>query len=383
MSTSNRPSSPSSDSSGNSSIDASSNSIDASSNSIDASSNSSTPSTPLRQIFDISYRIIDVSFNTQHEIDLSGGTFDVDCSGDIFIPTITDFSLNTAIDGSGYHIVYQQGFTTDGSNVTLATFHTTDASFDPQITAELVQVVNTYDDQINNSPNKLVLDQIKLYASEIKCEDFHGKGSIDDYTNLFNAAAKIATESKQMELDIDIEGFNEFGKAAEDLTNIFNGFIMKLQNVNIISDYTFLTSIATALGKIVNLSKIFSQFKETILATTTVQMPKSAHDTKVVIEGVMSEINCAMQYINHFVDGSFNAPAECELSSAEKTVIDKAIETIDTWNILCEQGISVTLQNDPDIQFISQASTELINTTSVLKSASNKLKAKLAKFDYC
>lgn len=370
MSTSNRPSSPSSDSSGNSS----------------PTSPTSIPFLqldPSHHIFDISYRIVDVSFNMPTEIDLSGGTFDVDCSGGIVIPTISDFSLNVIINGDGYHITHQQGFTSDGSNVTLSSFHTTDASFDTQITEELVQIVTTYDDVPDNSPNKLILDQIKSYASQIKCEDFHGKGSIDDYTNLFNAAAKIATESKQMELDIDIEGFDEFGKAAEELTNIFNGFIMKLQNVNIINDYTFLTSIANALGKIVNLSKIFSNFKETILATTTVQIPKSAHDTKVVIQGVMSEINCAMQYINHFVDGSFNAPAECELSNAEKTVIDKAIETIHTWNILCEQGISVTLQHDPDIQFISQASTELINTTSVLKSASNKLKSKLAKFNYC
>ncbi len=374
MSTSNRPSSPSTDSSGN------------------TYSPPSTPTSvptfqfdPSQHIFDISYiayKNIDISFNMTHEIDLSGGTFDVDCSGDIVIPNISDFSLNSIVDGSGYQIVYQQGFTSDGSNVTVATFYTTDASFDPQITQEFVQVISKYDD-ITNSPNKVVLDQIKEYASQIKCEDFHGKGSIDDYTNLFNAAAKIATESKQMELDIDIDGFNEFGKAAEELTNIFNGFIMKLQNVNIINDYAFLTSIASALGKIVNLSKIFSNFKETILATTSVQIPKSAHETKVVLTGVMDEINCAMQYINHFVDGSFNAPAECELSDAEKTVIDKAIETIDTWNVLCEQGISVTLQHDPDIQFITQASTELINTTNVLKSASVKLKTKLAKFDYC
>jgi hypothetical protein len=372
MSTSNRPSSPSTDTSGNTYSP--------------PSTPTSIPTSPINHshnIFDISYRIIDVSYNTQHVFNLSGGTLDVDCSGGIFIPTITDFSLNTIINGDGYHITHQQGFTSDGSNVTLSSFHTTDASFDTQITEELVQIVTTYDDVPDNSPNKLVLDQIKSYASQIKCEDFHGKGSIDDYTNLFNAAAKIATESKQMELDIDIEGFNEFGKAAEELTNIFNGFIMKLQNVNIISDYTFLTSIATALGKIVNLSKIFSNFKETILATTSVQIPKSAHDTKVVIAGVMDEINCAMQYINHFVDGSFNAPVESQLSNAEKTVIDKAIETIDTWNVLCEQGISVTLQHDPDIQFITQASTELINTTNVLKSASVKLKTKLAKFHYC
>ena len=110
--------------------------------------------------------------------------------------------------------LHQQGFTSDGSNVTVATFYTTDASFDPQITQEFVQVISKYDD-ITNSPNQVVLDQIKEYASQIKCEDFHGKGTIDDYAALFEAASKIASDSKQMQLDIDIDGFNDFATAAD------------------------------------------------------------------------------------------------------------------------------------------------------------------------
>jgi hypothetical protein len=97
----------------------------------------------------------------------------------------------------------------------------------------------------------------------------------------------------------------------------------------------------------------------------------------------MDEINCAMQYIGHFVDASFSAPSDCELSATEKNVIAKAVETIDTWNVLCEQGVSISLQHNPDIQFISQASTELIQTTNVLKSATQTLKNKLARYHFC
>jgi len=167
------------------------------------------------------------------------------------------------------------------------------------------------------------------------------------------------------------------------LSNLFNGFIMRLQNVNIISDYTFLTSIADALKKIVDLSKIFNQFKATILATSTIQIPKSAHDTSVILSGVMDEINCAMKYINYFVDSSSNCPVDSQLSDSEKNVINMAVQTIDNWNILCEQGVSISLQNDPDIQFITQASTELITTTGVLKTATDKLKSKLASYNFC
>jgi hypothetical protein len=133
----------------------------------------------------------------------------------------------------------------------------------------------------------------------------------------------------------------------------------------------------------VNLSKIFGKFKETILATTSVQVPKSAHDTKVILSGVMDEINCAMQYIGHFVDASFDAPSDCNLSQTEQNIIEKAVETIDNWNILCDQGVSVSLQNNPDIQFITKASTELIQTTNVLNNATKKLKSKLAHYNFC
>jgi hypothetical protein len=326
---------------------------------------------PSTNIFDLSYS---VTFTpTQH---------DIDCSINIIIPPIVDFSLNTTIDGSGYEINFQQGVSMDGSNVTIGQFDTTQPElYDPDIEVELEQIVTTYDN--TNSETTSVLAQIQNYASQIQCSDFHGKGSIDDYNNLFTAAAKIANETKQMQLNIDIEGFEDFGTAADELSALFNGFIIKLHQVNIIDDFAFLTAIASALGKIVNLSNIFGKFKETILATTTVKLPKSAHDTKVIIEGVMDEVNCAMKYISHFVDASFAAPSDAELSVEEKNIIDKAVETIDKWNLLCEHGISVALENNTDIQYISQASDDLKNKSNVLKTATANLKNKLAQYKYC
>ena len=53
-----------------------------------------------------------------------------------------------------------------------------------------------------------------------------------------------------MNLDIDVDGFNDFGKAADDLANLFNTFIIKLQNVNIINDNNFLSSVLDALKKL-------------------------------------------------------------------------------------------------------------------------------------
>jgi len=297
------------------------------------------------------------------------------------VPIVSDLSSST-FHGPGYDITNQTGKSADGSAIIreIFTSPTDPSNNDVNINENLTEIVTTYVDASNNNQADILLNQIKLYASEINCSDFHGKGSIDDYTALFQAAGKIANESKQMELDIDIEGFSEFGQAADDLANLFESFITKLQNVNIITDIGFLNTISIALGKIVNLSKIFGKFKETIFSTTTIQVPKSAHDTKVVLQGVMDEVNCAMQYINYFVSPDHSLH-DAELSSVEKNIITQSIHTIESWNVLCEQGVSIAMANDPDVQYIQQASSQLKNTTFNLKTVTNTLKSKLAAFN--
>jgi len=108
----------------------------------------------------------------------------------------------------------------------------------------MVETVET-DNTINNE----IVDQIREYATKIKCEDFHGKGSIDDYNELFMAASRIANETKQMQLDVDVQGFNDFGNAAQELSNLFENFTKRLQNINIINDSSFLESVLDAMKK--------------------------------------------------------------------------------------------------------------------------------------
>jgi hypothetical protein len=292
-------------------------------------------------------------------------------------PIISDISNNIE-NGIGYAITTNQGITTDGSTVTQTTFVSTEPElYDPIITENLVQEVETYNDETGQT--QVLLDQIKTYAAQINCADFHGKGSIDDYTVLFEAASKIAVDSKQMELDIDVDGFADFGQAADELSVLFTSFIVKLQNVNIITDITFLTAISSALGKIVNLSKVFGKFKETILTTTTIQFPKSAHDTSLILRDVMDEVNCAMGFIQHFVSPSDVPLNGADLSDAEKNIINQSVHTIDSWNVLCEQGVSIAMANNGDVQYIQQASNQLKNTTNSLRSATSTLRIKLAR----
>ena len=151
----------------------------------------------------------------------------------------------------------------------------------------------------------------------------------------------------------------------------------------IIDDTVFLASILDALKKIFNLSEVFGRFKETILATATIQMPKSAHDTKVVLENVMDELSCAMNYISYFVTstGTSDIQTNAQLSSTEQTIINTAVSTIDSWNTLCEQGVSISLDTNTDVQYIKQANIDIRQKTSALKSATASLKSKLAVFN--
>jgi hypothetical protein len=305
----------------------------------------------------------------------------VDANTLINNPEFTNVTYTNTFLNGNVSIVDTQGFTANGNVATQSQFNTIDPTLDPQITQNLVETVEAYYNDETHTETATVMAEIRDYASKIQCEDFHGKGTIDDYSELFRAAAKIANESKQIKLDVDVSGFNEFAQAADDLSNLFNSFILKLQNVSIINDLDFLRSISIALRKIWNLSETFGKFKQTILATSSIHIPQSAHNTSVILQGVLSEVNCAMNYINHFVSPGNEVLPAANLSAAEHDVIDRAVATIDNWNVLCDQGVSIAMSSNPDIQLITATNNELRTKSANLRNATSSLRAKLALYN--
>lgn len=270
----------------------------------------------------------------------------------------------------------------NSNSVVQTTFISTEPDkYDPNITENLSQVIHIYDDHADmTNINAILMNQIKDYATKINCSDFHGKGTIDDYSELFKAASKIANETKQIQLDVDVEGFDEFSQAAEDLSKLFESFTLRLQNINIINDSAFLTSIVDALEKIWKLSETFGKFKKTILATTTIQFPKTAHETAVILGDVMDEINCAMNYITYFVNPTETSLVNAELSLEEKNIIAKAVDTIDNWGVVCEHGVTIAMNNNEDLQAIKNYNNSLKNTTTILRNATSNLRTKLSTY---
>ncbi len=263
--------------------------------------------------------------------------------------------------------IQETGITIEGnsSGITLITY--------APVVPEITEILNVSIVEIEDCSSNTVLDQIKYYAGQIKCSEFHGKGTVEDYSALFDAASRIVNETKQVQLDIDVEGFNEFSRAADELGQLFENFTLRLQNVNIIDDSLFLQSILTALVKIDQLSNKFGKFKETILATSTIQLPCSVGETKMAIEEVTGEINCAMRYINHFVSPSGQL-AESELSSADKNAITRAAATLDAWGDICEQGVTLSMSHNPDVIYIKQANDVFRQQATILRSSTSNLR---------
>ena len=85
-----------------------------------------------------------------------------------------------------------------------------------------------------------------------------------------------------------------------------------------------------------------------------------------------------MNYITYFVapTAEMAQNPNAQLSTIDKNIINSAVSTINSWNILCEQGVSISLANNPDIQFMKQANTTLKNRTAALNNAASILRNK-------
>lgn len=277
-----------------------------------------------------------------------------------------DLLVNATLSEPGITIV------SDTNSILLTTF----LPANPILVQDLKQLTTVVKD---SKEDESIVDQIYACAAEIKCEDFHGKGSVEDYTALFDAASKIVSDVKQVQLDVDIQGFNEFGAAADELSILFEGFTKKIQSINMIDDTAFLQSILNALRKIVHLSNTFGRFKETIVATNTIQLSESVGQTKKALEEVSEEVQCAMKYIEYFVSPSGSLP-KAELNEIDHNVIRRATTTIEAWSQIYEKGVSIAMNQNEDIQYIHQSNQLFRSQAVMLQSTTTKLRSKYSQY---
>ena len=303
----------------------------------------------------------------------------IDISDMLQLPQDASINSFTSSISGGFEIIQETAVLPDGTIIYQQVGFTVDPSSDIQITQDFSAIIQIYNDETDPSLNA-IMQEISQYAANINCTNFQGKGSIDDYAELFTVASNLAREAKQTTLVIDISGFYEFGKAADELSNVFQQYIVKLENINVVNDMEFLKAITASLKKISHLADIFGKFKETILATSIVEIPKSLEDTRLILDGVMSEVDCAMKYVQHFIcpENDISMCAGSSLSPEEKALIAAAIATIQDWDNKYSKNLQGILSENADVKFIAEANQIIANTAKLLKNSTAVFKGKIS-----
>jgi hypothetical protein len=248
------------------------------------------------------------------------------------------------------------------------------------------EIKNTfqYNDKTNEYDiNKQLQYEIREYASRINHKDFYENGTINDYSKLFESVSNMANEYKQIDLQFEINGFNEFSNTADQIINLFESFSKKLQNINIINDTTFLISISNALEKMCKLSESFIMFKKTILTISDVQIPKTVYNTTQILSNVMVDITSAINYICNFIDPSNNKVLNSELKKEDKIAIENAINIINNMksNIECSD-IKNKLERDEVFKSITRYNNSIKKSSDILKNATFIFKNKINNYNF-
>ena len=303
----------------------------------------------------------------------------IDISDMLQLPQDASINFTTTTISGGFEIIQETAVLPDGTIIYQQVGITVDPSSDIQLTQDFSAIIQIYNDETDPSLNA-IMQEITKYAANINCTNFQGKGSIDDYAQLFTVASNLAKEAKQTTLVIDISGFYEFGNAADELSNVFQQYIVKLQNINVVNDMEFLKAITASLKKISHLADVFGKFKETILATSIVEIPKSLEDTRLILDGVMSEVDCAMKYVQHFIcpENDVSMCAASSLSPEEKALIASAITTIQDWDSKYSKNLQFILSENADVKFIEEANKIIANTAKDMKNKTAIFKGKIS-----
>jgi hypothetical protein len=277
------------------------------------------------------------------------------------VPTVpVDISSILDIPSNGSIIFQEIGFTTDCSGKKI-------------LVEDISTVIQIYEDEMDPSLY-CILQDISLNAAKIKNTDFQGNGTIEDYAELFTEALKLMRNNTFV---IDISGFYDFGNAADELSNVFQDYIFKLQSIKPINNLDFLKAISISLEKISNLAHVFGTFKQTILSTSIIQIPKSLQYTRYILQDVISEVNSAMTYINHFIIPDQDI-SMADLSIQDKELIHCATHSINHCNNTHTKKKNDILSENVDIQFIEEANKIIAETANILKNSTTIFKGKIS-----
>jgi hypothetical protein len=86
-----------------------------------------------------------------------------------------------------------------------------------------------------------------------------------------------------------------------------------------------------------------------------------------------------MKYIQHFVNPTVELE-EAKLNDIDRNVIQRATTTIEAWSQIYENGVSVAMNQNEDIQYIHQANGVFKDQAIVLRQSTSQLRNKYSQY---
>lgn len=199
-----------------------------------------------------------------------------------------------------------------------------------------------------------VLKDIESYSEDIKAENFAGKGSLEDYQELFQKVCKYSQDLKDTNIDltIDMDKLSDFAESAKALTGFIGSLTLSLRRVVTVSDITFLKDFKEKIYNISLLYKTIGDFQTTIIATANLKVPGSVSKILALLQKITSQINNTMTYMDYFtgIISKEEVDKSAYLTDDSRAALNRAISALDTWKALADAQTSTSLSTDKTVQ---------------------------------
>lgn len=241
--------------------------------------------------------------------------------------TTTDYSNDGIIDVTETNVTVLDGNTGDAieSDITILVDNAS-GSFESQVT--FVQ---------GSEDSKSLVLEIQKLQEKIKCSRFQGKGTMDDYANVFKKIQQYfaAVGDSNVEITIDTENLDNFAEQAKIFSEMFEEILIKFNKVSSVDDSVVLKKIRDDMVTITKMYENIDKFKAIVTGTSSLQIPQTIIDCTEVLNNINSDIACSLSYINYFVDSS--APMNelqlqrSQLSGDDKKALEFFENSIQVW----------------------------------------------------
>jgi hypothetical protein len=203
----------------------------------------------------------------------------------------------------------------------------------------------TYDDPFDDDE----MGEITELVNKIKCQKAQGMGTLAEYAALLDLAKDA---SSNISLTLDISGLTQFASLAESYGQIFQDITQNLSSVTTIDSAPALNLVKAELQKIADMYDHLDSLKLEIRRTATLRIPDTIQQTADQLQTVYSELECTLNYLEHFCDPSDSTVEVAQLAAMnarDKAAIDAATGALLAYKAIADNQGTVTAYGNTQV----------------------------------